>query len=377
MIGASIGNPQRARSRGNEPAIFQPHVTVVEIRDPIIAEEEIQVINQDLVQLRTEALGARRIVVRLETTVLIYHFTNLAVRAHTTFNQELIGFVAFSPLAAGTVNGLQIRPNLLLVVAPGSDSRFVVKSGYESICVGISPASLEAYLRDRKQWDQLQHQHPRELLVCDATKASAFFSLGKRLADTAKAFSDLFNENRKMRAAAEIELVETLLDTISSSEKYMVSRSDETHQAHSQVVKLAEEYALAQTDIPLRVTDLCKAAAVSERALEYAFKDVLGMSPMSYLQRLRLHRVRQALRGGTCGTTTVSAEALNWGFWHFGDFSKAYKNCFGELPSDTLRTSRGNEGGSRSDKGTQGRREGTSVRWAMRSKASTRTPPRP
>jgi hypothetical protein len=29
--------------------------------------------------------------------------------------------------------------------------------------------------------------------------------------------------------------------------------------------------------------------------------------------------------------------ALDWGFWHFGDFSRAYKDCFGELPSDTLR----------------------------------------
>jgi AraC-like DNA-binding protein len=29
--------------------------------------------------------------------------------------------------------------------------------------------------------------------------------------------------------------------------------------------------------------------------------------------------------------------ALNWGFWHFGEFSRAYKDCFGELPSVTLR----------------------------------------
>lgn len=35
-------------------------------------------------------------------------------------------------------------------------------------------------------------------------------------------------------------------------------------------------------------------------------------------------------------STTVTAEALHWGFWHVGDFSKAYKECFGELPSDTL-----------------------------------------
>jgi len=59
--------------------------------------------------------------------------------------------------------------------------------------------------------------------------------------------------------------------------------------------------------------------------------------PVAYLTRLRLHRVRQALLAATHGSTTVSAVALDWGFWHFGEFSRAYKGCFGELPSDTLR----------------------------------------
>jgi hypothetical protein len=32
-----------------------------------------------------------------------------------------------------------------------------------------------------------------------------------------------------------------------------------------------------------------------------------------------------------------AAAAVEWGFWHFGEFSRAYKECFGELPSGTLR----------------------------------------
>jgi len=47
--------------------------------------------------------------------------------------------------------------------------------------------------------------------------------------------------------------------------------------------------------------------------------------------------IRQGLRVGTNASTTVTKEALRWGFWHFGDFSRAYKDCFGELPLDTLR----------------------------------------
>ena len=94
---------------------------------------------------------------------------------------------------------------------------------------------------------------------------------------------------------------------------------------------------MSHADDRVYVTDLCRAAAVSERALEYAFKEVMGLTPVAYLIRLRLHRVRQALLAATHGSTTVSAVALDWGFWHFGEFSRAYKDCFGELPSDTLR----------------------------------------
>jgi transcriptional regulator GlxA family with amidase domain len=139
------------------------------------------------------------------------------------------------------------------------------------------------------------------------------------------------------QTAAQIEVLETLLATLGSAGHVAPAALDLTRQAHSRVVQITEDYAVAHIAERLYVTDLCQAAGVSERTLQYAFKEVMGMSPITYLTRLRLHRVRQALRAATQGLTTVTAEALRWGFWHFGEFSRAYKSCFGELPSDTLR----------------------------------------
>jgi AraC family transcriptional regulator, ethanolamine operon transcriptional activator len=87
----------------------------------------------------------------------------------------------------------------------------------------------------------------------------------------------------------------------------------------------------------VHISDLCRAAGVSERTLECAFKEVMGLSPITYLNRLRLHRVRAALLAAEPGSTYVSTQALVWGFWHFGEFSRAYKRCFGESPLMTLR----------------------------------------
>jgi transcriptional regulator GlxA family with amidase domain len=139
------------------------------------------------------------------------------------------------------------------------------------------------------------------------------------------------------QTAAQIDLLETLLATLGSAGHVESAAEDLTRRAHSRVVQIAEDYALSHAAERPYVTDLCEAAGVSERTLQCAFRKVMGMTPVAHLTRLRLHRVRHALRTATQASTKVTTEALRWGFWHFGDFSRACKDCFGELPSDTLR----------------------------------------
>ncbi len=163
------------------------------------------------------------------------------------------------------------------------------------------------------------------------------FDWGKRLVEVAARQPALFNDRKDERVAAQVEMVETLLATLGSARDFAPARREQQQRSQALVVKAAEEYALAHVEDHVYVTDLCRAAAVSERALEYAFKAVTGLTPMAYLIRLRLHRARQALLAAAPGATTVSAVALDWGFWHLGEFSRAYNGLFGELPSETLR----------------------------------------
>jgi AraC family transcriptional regulator, ethanolamine operon transcriptional activator len=320
----------------------KPNVTVVEIWDPATMEEDNEVIDQYLVKLRKEPLRTRRVVVRLESTVLMYHSTNLSVRTRTQLMSGLRGVVAFGPQAVGTVNGLLIHPDLMLMASGHIECQFVAEAGYESITVIVPQTDFNEYLTSRQLRDPFQPNRTVDLLLCDTTKARELFSFGKRMAVTAARQPELFNGRKEVCVAAGIEVVEMLLEAIGSSEDYALTRSDKTHEGYSHIVQRAEKFVLAQPDVSFHATDLCRAIGASERALEYAFKEILKMSPMAFLRRVRLHRVHQALRTNTRGTTTVSAEALRWGFWHFGDFSKEYKNCFGESPSDTLRSEPGN-----------------------------------
>jgi AraC-like DNA-binding protein len=315
----------------------QPSVTVAEITDPAIAGQNFELVDLDAVQLTSIPFRARRVVVRLESSTVVYHSTNHRIRTRTKAQRGQLAYVIFGPQARSTVNGVLMRPELILAVEPETEVVFVTEAGHEDIALLLPPADLRAHLRDRGREEDFRLPHGVETLQADAATVRRLFDWGKRLVDTGARQPALFNDRKDQRAAAQVEMVETLLATLGAARGFEPGRADHVRQSQTLVVKTAEDYALAHADDRVYVTDLCRAAAVSERALEYAFKEVMGLTPVAYLIRLRLHRVRQALLAATHGSMTVSAVALDWGFWHFGEFSRAYKDCFGELPSDTLR----------------------------------------
>ncbi len=318
----------------------RPAVTVTDISDPASVRDDMEVLDQDVVHLENMPFRARRVMVRLPGSIVIFQSTNRRLRSRTKLHDALMAFVALGPRAKGTFDGLALRSDVLLVAEPGADAELVVEPGYNSIAFLISPGDVAEHLRARQRSDELRYPRGVEMRHHGELAVRAFYKLGKRTTDTAARQPALFNDSEQSRTMAEVELLETLLATLGSGSRLEVTRRDRTRRAYSEIIKAAEAHALAHVEERLYVTDMCKAAFVSERTLQYAFREILGMTPMAYLMRLRLHRVRQALRAATYGSTTVSAEALKWGFWHFGEFSHAYKACFGDLPSETLKRPR-------------------------------------
>jgi transcriptional regulator GlxA family with amidase domain len=87
---------------------------------------------------------------------------------------------------------------------------------------------------------------------------------------------------------------------------------------------------------PIALMDLCTAAGVSTRALEYGFRDFYELGPMAYVRNLRLCRVRHDLLDPNRDDHSVSGAARRWSFTHMGQFSHDYRALFGEMPSMTL-----------------------------------------
>ena len=88
--------------------------------------------------------------------------------------------------------------------------------------------------------------------------------------------------------------------------------------------------------LDLTVPKLCKMANVSQRTLEYAFKEEFGLTPLGFLRLRRFHHARYDLMAAFSPQTTIAEIARRNGFFQLGYFARDYRNLFGERPSQTL-----------------------------------------
>jgi transcriptional regulator GlxA family with amidase domain len=87
---------------------------------------------------------------------------------------------------------------------------------------------------------------------------------------------------------------------------------------------------------PWTTVRLATEVHLSPRALQAGFRRDLATPPMAYLREVRLRRAHEALSAPERDATTVRAVAAGVGMLHPSRFAAAYREAFGEMPSDTL-----------------------------------------
>ena len=280
------------------------------------------------------------------------------------------GIICRAHLNRISLNVLRIGPSV--DVAPGALEDFflvqipIVGSvelnvGSEQIkCEGTAGAVISPGERLRLRWSdnctQLIVQIPR-----DAMELSLAQRLGRK-SGTALRFQAAFDLNasagRDWRQLLDLAIRSVDHDGVLSREPVCSDLEDLllsallATQPHNHVDALAQRSDAApfyivraeremrrQLRDALTVAGLASAAGVSERTLHLGFRRFRGTTPMGALLALRLHEARRLLRDPEPGTT-VARVAAEVGFHQFGRFAAAYREMFGELPSDTLRASR-------------------------------------
>jgi AraC family ethanolamine operon transcriptional activator len=290
-------------------------------------------------QLHYEQLSPGRFVglvhhVMLPGMRLVLERCNVAVRQTGVFPEGHHGFaLALESEAPAIFNGQRVDRDAVMLGRHGSLD-LCTPAPYGLIAVVVDGALLgplwqHLYGKPPSAWMESQLVVPtrmalaqplRELHTRAIDRASALLAAG-RLNDNDEVVA------RQLRDALLIEWLEALPDSVDPS-------ALPTALARKRLVDRACELMLMHTEEPLSMLDVCRRVGTSRRKLNYCFQEALGTSPVKYLRAVRLNGARRELRAAT---SSVHDAAARWGFWHLGQFSRDYKQQFGELPSATLK----------------------------------------
>lgn len=100
------------------------------------------------------------------------------------------------------------------------------------------------------------------------------------------------------------------------------------------------EHLMRTEDAGLTASQIAHQLGVSLRSLEAGFQQYRRTTPTRRLREIRLERAHKSLLAAEEGAS-VTAIALENGFFHLPRFSSYYRAAFGEPPNATLRRSRG------------------------------------
>jgi transcriptional regulator GlxA family with amidase domain len=82
---------------------------------------------------------------------------------------------------------------------------------------------------------------------------------------------------------------------------------------------------------PLRIEELARQACLSPSAFHRHFKAMTSMSPLRYLQEIRLQEARRKL---LAGTGDIASVGMSVGYGSPSQFSREYRRLFGVPPRE-------------------------------------------
>ncbi|MCY1410947.1 HTH-type transcriptional activator RhaS [compost metagenome] len=98
-----------------------------------------------------------------------------------------------------------------------------------------------------------------------------------------------------------------------------------------------DDYIARNLKQDIDVEELARQAQMSLRSLYGLFERHVRVTPKQYIRNLKLERIHASLSDPCCNVRNVTELALDYGFLHLGRFSEAYRQQFGELPSETFK----------------------------------------
>lgn len=230
---------------------------------------------------------------------------------------DRISVIAAAGPVACWLNGCSIDTRHIVIVPPGFEIMSLFRSGSRIFFAQIPVSGVASTLPAA-----VSRSVSRMELANFVSSVDAFVGT---------------DANSRARKTSALDMLHGIQDLASQwqTDKAKVERI----RSKDRIIRGASAYIGEHIDESIRVRDLSGELVTSVSCLERTFRDELHMTPSQYILARRLVSAHKRLKvADACSKAdgTVARIALDHGFSHLGRFSGAYRNHFGELPSDTL-----------------------------------------
>ncbi len=230
-------------------------------------------------------------------------------------------------------NGVQVQPETIVCVPPGAEMVFRSFDDTRIIWLFVPLALLDGQALSAFHETDSQTVQPmcfddgplavRIVAACLAARKLALQS-GSGGPGLPQEFDGVRNEV--------VELAHAFVAAYAGRQPQLGIR-----EAHAmRILRQVRHYLRKRIGESICLHDLCDAAAASERTVRNACEIVTGEAPMCFIKAMRLNQVRRALLNATT-PVRITEIGVRWGFLHMPQFSRDYRELFGELPSETIR----------------------------------------
>jgi AraC-like DNA-binding protein len=219
------------------------------------------------------------------------------------------------------------------ILSPTLGTRMTWNEGCEKLIILIRREAVEA------QFESLTHEPMRAIEF--ETGVDLTGVVGRAILQHAQLMLDAAETSDGVpaayRALLRDGLTTLLLSRLSSSVTPAFSRPAPS--ADPIAVRRAQDYMAANAEQAISMAEIAVASGVSLRSLQDAYRKARGVTLGEGLLTLRLERFRSTLLSVDARGSVADA-AFAAGFGHLGRAAAAYRERYGEAPSETLRRHR-------------------------------------
>lgn len=242
--------------------------------------------------------------------------------------------VMFFPAAGGTVLTTRGGEQRFTAASVGGftvaeEARFSPAKGYSEIVLRLDRSAL------REAMNLLDIDVDVDAALRVAALRTDLAGLDRLRAKVFGFFDDCTTEPEPFRSRnARLQQEAITLRAASLLSVALGLKEPADHGAHPALGR-AIEFIRTRLNDDIGFRDIAQASGVSLRLLQALFRRDLGCTPGQFIRTERLRHARTLLDTGAAASVTQAA--LDSGFHHLGKFSAAYRQSFGESPSQTLR----------------------------------------